>query len=58
MTGLIPGVARRLGIPTLFTVHNIHTQNLLLTKSRDMYICHQELFSLLNLSIARSTCFT
>ncbi|MBQ7176940.1 MAG: glycogen/starch synthase [Victivallales bacterium] len=26
MTGLIPGYARRLGIPTLFTVHNIHTQ--------------------------------
>ncbi len=26
MTGLIPAYARRLGIPTLFTVHNIHTQ--------------------------------
>lgn len=26
MTGLIPGYARRLGIPSLFTVHNIHTQ--------------------------------
>jgi len=25
MTGLIPGAARRLGIPCLFTVHNIHT---------------------------------
>lgn len=26
MTGLIPAFARRLGIPSLFTVHNIHTQ--------------------------------
>ncbi len=26
MTGLIPAAARRLGIPCLFTVHNIHTQ--------------------------------
>lgn len=26
MTGLIPGMARRLGIPCLFTVHNIHTE--------------------------------
>lgn len=26
MTGLIPGFARRMGIPSLFTVHNIHTQ--------------------------------
>jgi len=26
MTGLIPARARRLGIPCLFTVHNIHTQ--------------------------------
>ena len=26
MTGLIPAYARRLGIPCLFTVHNIHTQ--------------------------------
>ncbi len=26
MTGLIPGYARRCGIPSLFTVHNIHTQ--------------------------------
>ena len=28
MTGLIPAYARRLGIPCLFTVHNIHTQKL------------------------------
>ncbi|MFT4641589.1 MAG: starch synthase, partial [Verrucomicrobiales bacterium] len=26
MTGLIPGLARRLGIPCLFTVHNIHSE--------------------------------
>lgn len=26
MTGLIPAMARRMGIPCLFTVHNIHTQ--------------------------------
>lgn len=26
MTGLIPGMARRRGIPCLFTIHNIHTQ--------------------------------
>ncbi len=26
MTGLIPAMSRRMGIPCLFTVHNIHTQ--------------------------------
>ena len=26
MTGLIPGAARNLGIPSLFTIHNIHTE--------------------------------
>ncbi len=26
MTGLIPAAAKRLGIPTLFTIHNIHTE--------------------------------
>ena len=30
MTGLIPGAARRYRIPTLFTVHNIHTEKLTL----------------------------
>ncbi len=30
MTGLIPASARRLGVPCLFTVHNIHTQEILL----------------------------
>jgi ADP-glucose type glycogen/starch synthase len=32
MTGLIPAMARRLGIPCLFTVHNIHTQELTLER--------------------------
>jgi starch synthase len=30
MTGLIPAKARRMGIPSLFTIHNIHTVKLLL----------------------------
>lgn len=30
MTGLVPAAARRLGIPCLFTVHNIHTRKLTL----------------------------
>jgi len=35
MTGLIPGAARRLDIPSLFTVHNIHTQELTLAQIED-----------------------
>ncbi|MBO5922877.1 MAG: glycogen/starch synthase, partial [Lentisphaeria bacterium] len=35
MTGLIPGMARRLGIPCLFTVHNIHTQKTTLAEIED-----------------------
>ena len=35
MTGLIPAFARRLGIPCLFTVHNIHTIKLLLAEIED-----------------------
>ena len=35
MTGLIPGMARRLGIPCLFTVHNIHTQTTTLEQIED-----------------------
>lgn len=31
MTGLIPAAARRLGIPCLFTIHNIHTVHQLLS---------------------------
>ncbi|HWB07211.1 MAG TPA: glycogen/starch synthase [Verrucomicrobiales bacterium] len=32
MTGLIPAAARQLRIPTLFTVHNIHTEKLTLAR--------------------------
>ena len=35
MTGLIPAAARRMGIPCLFTVHNIHTQKLTLEQIED-----------------------
>ncbi|MBQ9432315.1 MAG: glycogen/starch synthase [Kiritimatiellae bacterium] len=35
MTGLIPAAARRMGIPCLFTVHNIHTHNLTLANIED-----------------------
>jgi starch synthase len=35
MTGLIPGMARRRGIKSLFTVHNIHTQRVALPQIED-----------------------
>ncbi len=35
MTGLIPAAARRLGIPCLFTVHNIHTYKATLAQIED-----------------------
>jgi len=35
MTGLIPAAARRMGIPCLFTVHNIHTHELTLAQIED-----------------------
>lgn len=35
MTGLIPAVARRHGIPCLFTVHNIHSEHLSLAHIED-----------------------
>ena len=35
MTGLIPAASRRLGIPCLMTVHNIHTQELTLETIED-----------------------
>ncbi len=35
MTGLIPGMARRRGIKSLFTVHNIHTQRVTLNQVED-----------------------
>lgn len=38
MTGLIPAMARRLNIPCLFTVHNIHTQEMTLEYIEDMGI--------------------
>ena len=45
MTGLIPAAARRMGIPCLFTVHNIHTQKLLLDAVEDMGIDAAEFWS-------------
>ncbi|MBT3194367.1 MAG: glycosyltransferase [Verrucomicrobia bacterium] len=35
MTGLVPAAARRLGIPSLFTVHNIHSYDLTLSQIED-----------------------
>ncbi len=35
MTGLIPAAARRLGIPCLITVHNIHTHHITLSQIED-----------------------
>jgi ADP-glucose type glycogen/starch synthase len=35
MTGLVPPMARRLGIPCLFTVHNIHTHAVTLAEIED-----------------------
>lgn len=35
MTGLIPAAARRMGIPSLFTIHNIHTYNMTLAQIED-----------------------
>lgn len=35
MTGLIPAVARRHGIPSLFTVHNIHSEHRTLAQIED-----------------------
>ena len=45
MTGLIPAAARRMGIPCLFTVHNIHTQKLTLAQVEDMGIDAAEFWS-------------
>ena len=38
MTGLIPGFARRINVPCLFTVHNIHTQKITLEHIEDLGI--------------------
>jgi len=35
MTGLLPAMARRMGIPALFTIHNIHTHELTLAAIED-----------------------
>jgi starch synthase len=35
MTGLIPAMARQLGIPCLFTIHNIHTVKCLIAEIED-----------------------
>jgi ADP-glucose type glycogen/starch synthase len=35
MTGLIPAMSRRIGVPCLFTLHNIHTQKMSLEKIED-----------------------
>ncbi len=35
MTGLVPAAARRLGIPSLFTLHNIHTHDVTLAQVED-----------------------
>ncbi|MGI5870112.1 MAG: glycogen synthase [Kiritimatiellia bacterium] len=38
MTGLVPAAARRMGIPCLFTVHNIHTHEITLERIENMGI--------------------
>ena len=38
MTGLIPGMARRLGIPSLFTLHNVHSEQVSLQGLEDQGI--------------------
>ena len=45
MTGLIPGEARMLGIPSLFTFHNIHTVKTTLSHIEDMGIDAAEFWS-------------
>ena len=50
MTGLIPAAARRMGIPCLFTVHNIHTHKLTLAQVEDAGIDAAEFWQNLYLS--------
>ena len=45
MTGLIPAASRRMGIPSLFTVHNIHTQKLNLAAIEDSGIDAAEIWT-------------
>ncbi len=35
MTGLIPAMARRMGVPCLFTIHNIHTMTSTMAEIED-----------------------
>ena len=50
MTGLVPAAARRMGIPSLFTVHNIHTQKLNLAQIEDAGIDAAEFWQYLYFS--------
>ena len=52
MTGLVPAMARRLGIPSLFTIHNIHTHKLTLERVENFGIDAAEFWS--NLYFDRS----
>ena len=54
MTGLIPSAARRMGIPCLFTVHNIHTHDLTLAQVEDCGIDAAEFWA--NLYFKRVPC--
>ncbi len=63
MTGLIPAAARRQGIPCLFTVHNIHTQEIALSVIEDAGIDAAEFWPYLyykwpphNYESARASC--
>ncbi len=47
MTGLIPAAARRLGIPCLFTVHNIHTHKVTMDVIEDRGIDAAEFYQYL-----------
>lgn len=47
MTGLIPGLARSLNIPCLFTVHNIHTHDMTLAAIEDRGIDAAQFWSYL-----------
>ncbi len=42
MTGLVPAVSKRLGIPSLFTVHNIHSERLTMAEVEDRGIYASE----------------
>ncbi len=47
MTGLIPAMARRMNIPCLFTLHNIHTHHVTLAQIEDRGIDSAEFWPLL-----------